>query len=113
MKRYKVYWTREATIDLGEIVDYIAKDRISAAKSVYKKIKLKCRQLNESPERCRRVPELLDMGIENYREVIVSPYRAIFKLTEFTVYIFAVIDGRRDVENVLFDRLLRSGVNKK
>ena len=113
MKRYKVYWTREATIDLGEIVDYIAKDRISAAKSVYKKIKLKCRQLNESPERCRRVPELLDIGIENYREVIVSPYRVIFKLTESTVYIFAVIDGRRDVESVLFDRLLRSGVNKK
>ncbi len=74
MKRYKVYWTREATIDLGEIVDYIAKDRISAAKSIYRKIKLKGRQLNESPERCRRVPELLEIGIENYREVIVSPY---------------------------------------
>ena len=27
MKRFKVYWTKEATIDLGEIVDYIAKDR--------------------------------------------------------------------------------------
>ncbi len=113
MKRYKVYWTREATIDLGEIVDYIAKDRISAAKSIYRKIKSKCRQLKESPERCRRVPELLEIGIENYRELIVSPYRVIFKLTEFTVYIFAVIDGRRDVESVLFDRLLRSGVNKK
>ncbi len=113
MKRYKVYWTREATIDLEEIVDYIAKDRISAAKSIYRKIKSKCRQLNESPERCRRVPELLEIGIENYRELIVSPYRVIFKLTEFTVYIFAVIDGRRDVESVLFDRLLRSGVNKK
>ncbi len=113
MKRYKVYWAREATIDLEEIVDYIAKDRISAAKSIYRKIKSKCRQLNESPERCRRVPELLEIGIENYRELIVSPYRVIFKLTEFTVYIFAVIDGRRDVESVLFDRLLRSGVNKK
>jgi plasmid stabilization system protein ParE len=113
MKQYKIYWAREATNDLGEIVDYIAKDRISAARSVYKKIKLKCRQLKESPERCRRVPELLDIGIENYREVIISPYRVIFKLTESTVYIFAVIDGRRDVESVLFDRLLRNNVNKK
>lgn len=113
MKRYKVYWTREATIDLEEIVDYIAKDRVSAAKSVYKKIKFKCRQLNESPERCRRVPELLDIGIENYREVIVSPYRVIFKLTDSTVYIFAVIDGRRDFESVLFERLLRINVSKK
>jgi len=113
MKRFKVYWSKEATIDLGEIVDYISKDRVSAAKSVYKKIKLKCRQLNEAPERCRRVPELSDIGIENYREVIVSPYRIIFKLTEAAVYVFAVIDGRRDVESVLFDRFLRISENKK
>jgi len=41
MKRYKVYWTKEATLDLWEIVDYISKDRISPAKSIYKKVKLK------------------------------------------------------------------------
>jgi len=113
MKRFKVYWSKEATIDLGEIVDFISKDRVSAARSVYKKIKSKCRQLNEAPERCRRVPELSDIGIESYREVIISPYRIIFKLTESTIYIFAVIDGRRDVESVLLNRLLRISENKK
>jgi len=107
MKRYKVYWTKEATFDLWEIVDYISKDRISAAKSIYKKVKLKCRELNTSPERYRRVPELLDVGIEDYREIILSPYRVIYKLKESTVYIIAVVDGRRDVETFIFDRLLR------
>ena len=109
MKRYKVYWTKEATLDLWEIVDYISKDRISPAKSIYKKVKLKCRELNTSPERYRRVPELLDVGIENYREIILSPYRVIYKLTESNVYIIAVVDGRRDVETFIFDRLLRTG----
>jgi toxin ParE1/3/4 len=113
MKRFKVHWTKEATIDLGEIVDYISKDRVSAAKSVYNKIKSKCRLLNESPERCRWVPELLEIGIDNYREIIVAPYRVIFKLTESAVYIFAVFDGRRDVESILFERLFRIRITKK
>ena len=107
MKGYKVYWTKEATLDLGEIVDYISRDRISAAKSIYKKVKLKCRELNTSPERYRRVPELLDVGIEDYREIILSPYRVIYKLKESNVYIIAVVDGRRDVETFIFNRLLR------
>ncbi len=107
MKGYKVYWTKEATLDLGEIVDYISRDRISAAKSIYKKVKLKCRELNTSPERYRRVPELLDVGIEDYREIILSPYRVIYKLKESNVYIIAVVDGRSDVETFIFNRLLR------
>jgi plasmid stabilization system protein ParE len=110
MKRYKVYWTKEATLDLCEIVDYISKERISAAKSIYKRVKLKCRELNASPERYRRVPELLDVGIENYREIILSPYRVIYKLTGSNVYIIAVVDGRRDVETFIFDRLLRISI---
>lgn len=107
MKRYEVYWTKEATLDLDEIVNYISKDRISAAKSIYKKIKSKCRELNTYPQRCRRVPELSDAGIDNYREIIMSPYRVIFKLTDSIIYIIAVVDGRRDVETFIFDRLLR------
>ncbi len=107
MKRYEVFWTKEATLDLEEIVNYISQDRHSAAKSIYKKIKSKCRELDIHPQRCRRVPELLDAGIDNYREIILSPYRVIFKLTDSIVYIIAVVDGRRDVEAFIFDRILR------
>jgi toxin ParE1/3/4 len=99
MKRYKVYWTKEAANDLEEIIDYISKERVSAAKSIYKKIKSACRELNTFPGRYRRVPELLDIYIERYREIIIPPYRVIYKLTESNVYIIAVIDGRRDFES--------------
>lgn len=107
MKQYKVYWTKEATADLEELVDYVSKDRVSAAKSIYKKIKSKCRELKISPEKYRRVPELLDVYIERYREIIIPPYRVVYKVTESEVYIIAVIDGRRDFESFIFDRLLR------
>ncbi len=107
MKQYTVCWTSKATDDLKEIVDYVSKERVSAARTIYKKIKSKCRQLNTSPERYRRVPELSDSGMNNYREVISSPYRVIYKLTESVVYIIAVVDGRRDFESFIFDRILR------
>jgi addiction module RelE/StbE family toxin len=107
MKQYSVYWSKEAKTDLEEIVDYISKDSVSATKSVYKKIRLKCKQLNISPERYRRVPELLEFGIKNYREIISPPYRVIYKISDYNIYIIAVVDGRRDVESFIFDRLLR------
>jgi toxin ParE1/3/4 len=109
MKRYKVYWTHEAEIDLGEIVEYIAGDRVPAARSIYQKIKEKCRHLTTNPEIHRRVPELLDLGISQYREVIHPPYRVVYKLSdsESTVYIVAVVDGRRDLETLFLRRLLR------
>lgn len=109
MTRYKVYWTHEAEIDLVEIVEYIAEERVPAARSIYQKVKEKCRQLTTNPEKHRRVPELLDLGISQYREVIHHPYRVVYKLSdsESTVYIAAVVDGRRDLETFLLRRLLR------
>ena len=93
--KYSVYWTQGAVADLEEIVAYMSKVRVSTAKSIYQKIKLKCNQLNVSPERCRLVPELQRDGLKNYREIILAPYRVVFKLAESKVYIIAVIDGRR------------------
>jgi toxin ParE1/3/4 len=107
MKHHKVFWTGEAQIDLTEIVEFIAEDNPPAAKSVYKKIKQKCKQLSTSPERCRRVPELLATGMQNYREIISHPYRVIFKLSDDEVYIISVVDGRRDFEVFFFNRILR------
>ncbi|MCP4221451.1 MAG: type II toxin-antitoxin system RelE/ParE family toxin [bacterium] len=104
-----VEWSKEATLDLKEITDYISKDRVSEARTIYKKIKLSCKKLKASPRRCRRVPELSDVGLGTYREIILTPYRIIFKLTETNVYIIAVVDGRRGVESFIFNRLLRSG----
>ncbi len=105
--KYKVYWTKGAVTDLEEIVEYISKDKVSAAKSIYKKIKQKCKPLNISPERYRRVPELLDAGLKNYREIIFSPYRIVYKLSDNKIYIITVIDGRREFETLIFNRLLR------
>ena len=57
------------------------------------------------PERCRMVPELRDQGIMQYRELIVLPWRIMFKITDMKVYVLSVIDSRRNIEDILFKRL--------
>ena len=107
MKRYNVYWTKEATIDLYEILEYISYDDVIVAKKIYRNIKIKCSKLKNNPEKYRIIPELADMGIYNYREIIYSPYRIVFKITKPDIYVFAVIDSRRDFESIIFNRLVR------
>ena len=54
----------------------------------------------------RVVPELLSQGISLYREIVITPWRVIYKIERDRVYIVSVIDSRRNVEDVLLARLL-------
>ena len=112
MKTYKGFWTGGAALDLEEIIDYISKDRISSAISIYKIIKSKCFLLKNNPERYRIVPELQVLRVTNYREIVYSPYRIVYKLADSEVYIIAVVDSRRDFETVIFNRILRGGPSR-
>ncbi len=57
------------------------------------------------PERCRIVPELKEQGILQYRELIVKPWRIIFRIAEKKVYALSVLDSRRNIEEILLERL--------
>jgi len=107
MKPCKVFWTNEATLDLEEIIGYISQDRISPAIALYKAVKSRCLLLKNIPDKYRIVPELFDLGITSYREIVHSPYRIIFRLACLKVHIMAVADSRRDFETFIFNRLLR------
>lgn len=102
---YKVHWADVAELDLLEIVEYIAEDSPTAAKSAFKNITERAERLCHTPEKCRVVPELLDQGITTYREIIVAPWRIIFKIEKKNIFVLSVIDGRRNVEDVLLYRL--------
>src|SRR4030043_255241 len=103
---YEIVWARIAQNDLKEIIDYIAIDSPSNALKFLKKIKNKTSTLYTMPERCRIVPELKDQGIMQYRELIVSPWRIMFRITEMKVYVLSVLDARRNIEDILLKRLV-------
>ncbi|MCL6638466.1 MAG: type II toxin-antitoxin system RelE/ParE family toxin [Firmicutes bacterium] len=103
---YQVFWTQTARQDLKKIIEYIAADSEIQAKRVYLAIKQKADSLRQMPLQGRIVPELWYYNILTYRELIDPPWRIIYKTEENKVSVLAVIDGRRNVEDILLDRFI-------
>ncbi len=106
MKRYGVEWAEPAGKDLENIIGYISQDSIDSAITIFEKIKSKCRTLYQFPYRGRVVPELKAYGILSYRELIISPWRVVCRISDPQVYVLAVIDSRRSIEDILMERFL-------
>jgi plasmid stabilization system protein ParE len=104
--QFQVFWTKTAQQDLKKIIDYIATDSTVNAGRVYQDIKNKSENLYQMPYQGRIVPELRYFGILIYRELIISPWRQIYKIEDHKVWILAVIDGRRNVEDILLGRFI-------
>ena len=104
-KSYDVRWSETAERDLIAIVEYIADDSPSRAYEVFKEVRRKASSLRIFPDRGRIVPELQEQGITQYHELVVSPWRIIYRTSERTVYVLAVLDSRRSMEDILLRRL--------
>ena len=107
MKKYQVKWTKTASRDLVEIVEYIAADNSINALNVLRQIENKATDLYIFPDRGRVLPELREVDISIYRELVVNPWRVIYRLEKNTVFVLAILDSRRDLSGLLLDRLLR------
>ena len=106
MKRFRVEWSQPASKDLLNIIECISQDNIDAAIRIFESIKSKCKTLDQSPERGRVVPELKAYGIFSYRELIITPWRIIYRISDQKVFVLAVIDSRRNIEDILIERFL-------
>ena len=105
-QKHDIIWAGVAENDLKEIIEYIAIDSPADALKILKKIKQKASSLYTLPERGRIVPELQDQGILLYRELIVPPWRIIYRISEMNVYVLSVLDARQNVEDILLKRLI-------
>ena len=106
--RYAVEWAVTARDDLDEIIGYIlARDPIDALK-VLDKIESKAAALDRMPQRGRIVPELKFHGVTTFLEILVPPWRLIYRIDGKSVWVVSVVDGRRQLEDLLLERFLRS-----
>ena len=87
-----VRWTQRARDDLRDIHDFIARDSPYAAEALVERLLTVTERLAAFPESGRVVPEFPALG---YREIIVSSYRVLYRLADNTVWITAVVHGRR------------------
>ena len=49
------------------------------------------------------------LGIRDFRQILLPPYRLIYRVMDGTVFILLIADGRRDVQALLERRLLSGG----
>jgi toxin ParE1/3/4 len=106
-KKHKVEWAVVAESDLKQIIDYIAAESPGNALHLFKKIRQKASSLYAFPERGRIVPELQGQGISIYRELILAPWRILYRISDGTVFVLSVIDSRKNVEDILLNRLIK------
>ncbi|MDO9207279.1 MAG: type II toxin-antitoxin system RelE/ParE family toxin [Sulfuricurvum sp.] len=106
-KKFTVFWTQTAENDFIFILEYIKKDSLKNAQTVFGVIKEQALKLNTFPERGRVVPELQEFGITQYREIIIQRWRMIYKIVDERVYIVSLIDARQNGEDILFNRYVR------
>ena len=107
--KYNVIWASVAEKDLKNIVEYITEESPQNALKILTKIRQKASDLYTLPERGRIVPELQDQGILLYRELIIAPWRLIYRISGQEIFVLSVIDSRRNVEDILLKRFIDKG----
>ncbi len=90
----EVIWTEPAAGDLEAAADYIARDSEFYAAAFVREVMEAAESLSESAERGQAVPEFGDGAI---RELLVRPYRLVYRVEANRVVILALIHGARRV----------------
>ena len=104
--RFDVLLTEHSERDLEELYDYIAgHDTPGNAARVLDRIEKALQSLSTFPERGSHPKELLALGIREYRQIFFKPYRMIYRIMARRVYVYLIVDGRRDMQTLLARRM--------
>ena len=106
-KTYTANISKTAKTDLKEIVKFISKNNPMNALKILKKIEDRIITLNHFPERGGYVPELLKNNIKDYRQLIESPWKIIYRIGNDVVNILLIIDSRRNTQDLLLEKLIK------
>jgi toxin ParE1/3/4 len=107
-KLFSVYLLENAEQDVNDICVYVKRnDSEEKAERLFLDIEQAILSLQTSPLRGHYPPELERVGILDYREIFFKPYRILYEVVGESVFIHCVLDGRRDLRDILQRRLLR------
>ena len=92
----RVTWTEHAYAQLDEAMAFIARDRPDTAMTWLERILDAAQDLDELPDRGRVV---LEFAREDMRELIISPYRLIYRSDQTGVTVTMVVHERRELQS--------------
>lgn len=108
MKKFDVVFDKDAEDDLFDIYSFVAvNDSIERADKLFSALRHTCFKLKTLPNRGNVPPELFEIGVVEFREIRYKPYRILYSIDGSTVYVHCVLDGRRDMQTLLQERLMR------
>ena len=108
MKKFDVVFDTNAEDDVFDIYAYVAvNDSIERADKLLSALRRTCSKLKTLPHRGNVPPELFEIGVVEFREIRYKPYRILYSIDRSTVYVHCVLDGRRDLQTLLQERLMR------
>ena len=103
-----VVWARLAENQVADAFAYIAAERPSAALKWFDRLVDASGSLSFMPDLGRKVPEA---DRDSIREMLVEPYRVIYRRDDDAVVILTVQHERRDLDLSVID--IGSGSNKR
>ncbi|MEK6677969.1 MAG: type II toxin-antitoxin system RelE/ParE family toxin [Nitrospirota bacterium] len=107
--KYEVRIDNVAIDDLYAIYRYVANnDSPAKADNLLDNIQKAMLSLETMPARGNHPPEMQRWGILDFREIFFKPYRIIYEIRNKAVFTHAILDGRRNFEDLLQQRLLRA-----
>ncbi len=96
----KIIWTHEALEGTKSIYNYYKlRASLRVAKSIKNKIFSSVKNLQSHPKK-GKIEELLLHKKGEYRYLVTSNYKVVYKLNEKEIYIMNVSDCRRNPENI-------------
>jgi len=104
---FEVELTQGAEDDLEAIHAYLSEHRSTdAADALLDAMLEKIETLERFSERGNIPKELDALGIREFRQTLLQPYRVIYRVIDSTVFIMVIADGRRNMQALLERRLL-------
>jgi len=101
-----------AETDLVAIAGYLADQRdIETARRLVAKMRDRATALSQFPLRGAQPRELEGANRAGYRQLNEGPYRIIYRIADRRVIIMMIVDGRRDMQTLLRERLLRPEID--
>lgn len=108
-RRYTVVWTEVASLDVERLASYLLEEAPLRAEQILLRIISRGESLEVFPGRGRTPPELRAVGDRTWLEIQEPPWRIIYRIAgRRTVEIHGVFDGRRSLEDILLERILRA-----
>ena len=103
----KVHVAPEADRDITEIFEYLLEaEGLETAKKLVETLDEAIHSLGALPRRGNYPPEFQTEGITLFREIQCCPWRIFYRAMDGEVWILAVLDGRRNIAQLLPERLV-------